>query len=347
MKKRIFIIMSLLISLIVVACGAKGKSESVQSVKEAVSYEGKVDTPGTIGYTYNTGNVNQETLPEEAGTGDLTSGLSDEKKENQVDGRKLIRNVELSIETLEFDGFLSLLETKVTASGGYIQSSSSSNNSYHYERLKNANYTVRIPSDKLDEFINMIGENSNITNSSSTTDDVTLSYYDSESRKKALEIQQKRLLTLLEQADKIEDIIQLEARLSEVTYELESQSTILRNYDNLVEYSTVTLYINEVERETQIASETISDKMKNGLSDTFYNIKKGLEAFAIFFVINIPYLLFWSFIIFVVIFIMVKKRRKIIRSREDEMKQIQQDFQRKQEQVMNQGSQENNEKSEL
>lgn len=224
-------------------------------------------------------------------------------------GRKRITTVNLSIETLEFDQLTKLLEQKITEAGGYVEASSSENSSYRYDRVKNASYTFRIPSEKLDDFVTMVGENANIIEKKSETDDVTLSYYDSESRKKALEIQQERLLNLLEKAEKIEDIIELESRLSEVTYELEAQGSVLRNYDNLVEYSTIHVSVYEVERERKVVKESTSQKMKQGLSDTMYEIKEGIEAFTVSVVTNLPYIIFWGIVIVVIVFIIKSKIR--------------------------------------
>jgi len=303
MKKNFFIILLVIMSILGTACGASKKEDYSLTNESSASMD-------TMNYGYSDGKSKGTSIPQESADYEDTVQTVENPAAEVTDGRKLIRNVELNIETLEFDEFIDLLETKVLATGGYIQSANASNNSYQYNRLKNANYTVRIPSNKLDEFLQMVGENANVVNTSSTTEDVTLSYYDSESRKKALEIQQDRLLDLLQKAENIEDIIQLEARLGEVTYELESQSTILRNYDNLVEYSTVSIYINEVERETQQASDTMWDKMKNGLSDTFYDIKIGMENFVVFVVVNFPYLLFWGIIITIGMVIVIRKKRK-------------------------------------
>ena len=62
-------------------------------------------------------------------------------------------------------------------------------------------------------------------------------------RKKSLEIEQERLWALLEKADSLDAVVALEARLSEIRYELESYTSQLRLYDNQVDYSTVSIYI--------------------------------------------------------------------------------------------------------
>lgn len=51
---------------------------------------------------------------------------------------------------------------------------------------------------------------------------MTLQYVDVESRKKALETEQERLMELLSSAENMEDLLAIESKLSEVRYELEN-----------------------------------------------------------------------------------------------------------------------------
>ena len=143
--------------------------------------------------------------------------------ESQVEnGRKLIRTIYLSLQTTEFDSVLSDLSAKTTELGGYIESSSVSGNSYYYQSTRYASYTIRIPSEQLDQFVTVVSDLGNVTQKNESVDDVTLQYVDVESRKKALETEQERLLELLAQAENMEDLLAIESKLSDVRYELEN-----------------------------------------------------------------------------------------------------------------------------
>ena len=157
--------------------------------------------------------------------------------------RKLIKTVNMDVETREYDKLLSAVENKVTELGGYIESLDAYNGStyYSYRSTRNANLTIRIPKDRLEEFQNTVSELGNVTSRSENVQDVTLTYVDLQSHRDALQTEQERLLQLLEQAESIEDIITIEQRLSDVRYQLESMESQLRSYDNQVDYSTVYL----------------------------------------------------------------------------------------------------------
>ena len=86
----------------------------------------------------------------------------------------------------------------------------------------------------------------------------------------------------------------------------------LRTYDNQVEYSYVTMNIAEVERLVEVeARPSVWTRMKNGLSNTMHSIARGAENFAVWFVVNLPYLLIWAAAIVLCVLLL----RRIVRTR--------------------------------
>lgn len=217
--------------------------------------------------------------------------------------RKLIRKFNLDVETLEFDKFVSDLKTEVSALGGYIESSSISGNSYNYTSNRSANFTCRIPSEKLDEFINTINGLGNITYSFEDVSDITLTYVDTEARIKSLRTEYDRLLELLAEAESIDSIIILQQRISEVSYELESYESQLRTYDNLVDYSTVNLNLMEVKRVTPSEPKTVWERISADFGDNIYDIWVDAQDFFVWFVASIPYFIIWAVIIGAIVLI--------------------------------------------
>lgn len=241
--------------------------------------------------------------------------------------RKLIKNVDMDVETREYDKLLSAVQNKVTELGGYIESMDAYNGStyYGYRATRNANLTIRIPKDRLDDFLDTVSDLGNVTNRSENVQDVTLTYVDLQSHRDALQTEQERLLQLLEQAESVEDIITIEQRLSDVRYQLESMESQLRSYDNQVDYSTVSLYINEVEVYTPVEEETTWERISTGFVDSLKSIGEGLKEAAIWFVIHIPYLVIWAVVIVIIILILKKIKKRTKRIREAEQKKFTED----------------------
>ena len=157
-----------------------------------------------------------EYIVEEDSMFDSTSDTSASTGE-YLGNRKLIRTFDLEVETLEFDSFVASVKAEVSSLGGYIENSSIGGNSYNYSSNRHASFTCRIPSDKLNEFVNTVGGLGNVTYSYEDARDITLSYVDTEARIESLQTEYDRLLELLAEAESIDSIIILQQRITEVT----------------------------------------------------------------------------------------------------------------------------------
>ena len=228
--------------------------------------------------------------------------------------QKLIRRMEIRAETEDFDALLAGVENRVKEMGGYIQSKEIYRGSAYANRVRRSgNLTLRVPADKADLFVEKIGEVSNITSSSENTDDVTLKYVATESRMTALKTEEKRLLELLSKAADMKDLLLIEERLTAVRTELEEVTSQLRVYDNLVDYATVRLYIEEVvEYTTPTEEKTLWQRIGSGLSQNIKDLGEFLGNFLVFVITSLPYLLLIAAVVAVIV-IAVKssnKRRK-------------------------------------
>ncbi len=229
--------------------------------------------------------------------------------------RKLIKTVTMELETREFESFIRQMNDRVTASGGYIESSSVdggrySSNSYY---TRSASVTARIPADRADDFCTGIAGISNVVYRHENTNDVTLRYYDTESHMKALQSEYETLVGILEKCTKLEDVISVQRRITEVLYQIESNKTTLNNYDNLVAFSTVTMRIQEVKEETIVVEQTVGQRISHGLKGSLRDIREDGENFVVWFMANLPYLLIWCVVITAAVLIvrgMIRRSRR-------------------------------------
>ena len=131
-------------------------------------------------------------------------------------------------------------------------------------------------------------------------------YVDVESRKKALETEQERLLELMEQAENLEDLLAIESRLSEVRYELENYGSQKRYLDNQIDYSTVYLTVTEVERITETGKKTFFEEIAERFGDSLYMVGFGVREFVIVLVGSLPVLAVWILVIAVFVLVIRK-----------------------------------------
>ena len=297
MKKKVLAcVLSGILAVSIFGCGSKSMMATESAVADSAAYD---DMANDSGY-----DTTESASAEEAGSGAVTSENGIE--EVQETDRKLIRNVNLSLQTKEFDTVLENMSQKVKDLGGYIQDSSVWGSSSDYSSSRSASYTLRIPSDKLDEFIDVVETLGNVTYKNESVDDVTLRYVDVDSHKKALETEQERLLALLEKAENVEDIITIENRLSDVRYELENYESQIRLLDNQIDYSTVYVDISEVSRVTDTGKQGFFEEVASRFSDSVYVVLMGLRGFAIGILGSLPILVVWGVILAVVVILLRK-----------------------------------------
>lgn len=203
------------------------------------------------------------------------------------DSRKIIRHLSMDLETREFSDAIQSIQSAVAQAGGYIESQnqegySLGSRSRYQERY--ANIQARVPSAKLDEVARSVGGFCNVLSQSESMDDITDSYYDAQAHLKSLQLQEERLLAILEKADKLEDIITLESALSDVRYQIESLTASLRRMDSQVTYSYLNISLREVVeyQEVQEKPRTFGERMGEAFGDGIGSMVDGLQNLALF-----------------------------------------------------------------
>ena len=278
-RNLLALMLSLLLMLSLAACGGSAKSEAAMDNMA-------MEVPGAPAEMYG------DTVAESKSESGTAASLPTD--------RKLIRTVRMEAETEDMDILLSALEEKLAALGGYVQAREIYNGStWSDRRYRHGEITLRIPAENLNSFTDHVEEKSNVVTSSETIDDVTTQYVDTESHIAALKIEQERLLELLAKAETMEDILVIEARLTDVRYELENYTSQLRLLDNKVTYATLHLYITEVQEYTPIIEKepTAWERIRDGFADSIEDITEGVKEFGIWLLVNSPYLVIWAVVL--------------------------------------------------
>ena len=157
----------------------------------------------------------------------------------------------------------------------------------------------------------MVSELGNVTQKNESVEDVTLRYIDVESHKKALETEQERLLELLSKAENMEEILTIESKLSDIRYEIENYESQLKTMDNQIDYSTVSVYIDEVERVTDTGEKGFFEEIKERFGNSLYIVARGIRGLVIGILGSLPILIVCGGVIAVVVIVV----RKILKKR--------------------------------
>ncbi|MSU02662.1 DUF4349 domain-containing protein [Tissierella sp. DSM 105185] len=228
---------------------------------------------------------------------------------DSVEPEKIITTVLISMETKEFMVTTDKLNELITKYKGYVENSDIYYNNYiEHSGLKNSHHSIRIPKENLNQFVEELKEIGNVISENTSKEDISKTYRDTESRLRVLEAKEKRILELLNKAEKMEDIIALENQLSTIIYEKENLTINIKDMDDKIDYSTVYFELREVSKlSSKDNSKTpFSTKIANAFKDSLYFFTSNIENL----VVSLIYFLPYGIIIGVVIYVLLKFRKK-------------------------------------
>ena len=295
-KMTAFLVTLCMLAALLAGCG--GASKSTQAF-DAAAPAAAAPAGAANGAYYD-----MESAKSEDGglTGDTDSAALPE-------GRKWIITVNMSAETEDLDALMEALNGKISGLGGYVEDQDSYNGSmYSSRRYRSASLTVRIPAERVDEFTAEMSGIANVVSTSLSREDITLSYVATESRVKALQTEEARLLELMEQAETMADLLEIESRLTDVRYELENRASQLRLYDNQVDYATIYLSIDEVQEYTPVEEPTVWERISGGFVSSVKGVGNGLLDLLVWVLAKSPYLVILGGVTAGVV-VLIKKRK--------------------------------------
>ncbi len=223
--------------------------------------------------------------------------------------RRIIRDAELTVETKTFDDALTALDKQVAAAGGYLESVDTAGDPDDY---REAELTVRIPADKLDDFLSAAEGLGSVTRKTVSARDVTEEYVDVESRIAAMTAERDALTELMRSAASLTEVLEVRDRLTQVIADLESYQARLKSLDSRIAYSTVTVTLREVELISS-SEGGFWEEVGAGFVNNLARLGKALRGFAVWFLGALPWFVFFALIglaVFLIIRGSVRRRRR-------------------------------------
>lgn len=127
---------------------------------------------------------------------------------------------------------------------------------------------VRVPSERLDDFLTELDQLGQTVVRSESAEDVTGKYVDTQSRMDTLKAQKEKLDEMLNGCEDVNELIAIDDKLTDVIASIESLEGDLRRQKSQINYSRVTLTLTELVQTTSETSDSLSERMQTGFNES-------------------------------------------------------------------------------
>ena len=129
-----------------------------------------------------------------------------------------------------------------------------------YENFRN--YTIRVPSSSYKSLLAELAALGKVLRHTENTEDVTLRYYDLESRLATKKTLLKTYQGYLGKAASIEEILAVESRIADLQREIDQTGTQFRNLISLVDYSVINVEFSGPVSSSSYSKPTLGEKLE-------------------------------------------------------------------------------------
>ncbi|MGE4158203.1 MAG: DUF4349 domain-containing protein [Planctomycetota bacterium] len=186
-----------------------------------------------------------QTAPEPANAPEVPGAApaQDPARQAEERGVKLIRNGELTYEVENYTTVFTRVGQLTGENGGYVASENA-------QKLSNGKtqgtLVIRVPAENFMALVGMLRGIGELKHQNIRVQDVTKSFFDTQSRIQSLDARRESLLKALEERKgDLEAYVKFEAKLAEVLEELEKLKGEMKYMENQVAFSTLTLTLIE------------------------------------------------------------------------------------------------------
>lgn len=260
-NRVLLLILGIVLLLAVTACGsAKNMSED-----SAAPSPGSVSSKEMENKAYDASFTT---------TSDNASLYNDVAQEQGLVDRKLIQNVNLTLQVEDVNMASQKIRMITEQNRGFIQDS----RVWDGSQSRLGYMTVRIPSEKLSQVQQEIEALGNVKDVHTGSQDVTEEYVDREARLRNLQRQEDRYLEILAGAKTTEDVLRVEKELVRVREQIEILTGQLKFLDHQVNYATIYIQLQETKGIAEVTKPSFAKAIESAKTATQNSINMILTA---------------------------------------------------------------------
>lgn len=230
-------------------------------------------------------------------------------------GAILLHSATINLSSERYDEVMASISSLLEANDGWVSYRSEYGESLEVnpEAGRYAYWETRVPVQALPQFVAAVSDLGHLTGSEMVTEDVSASYYDVQGRLDMYIAQRNRLNELMEKAEAVSDIIEIESKLGEVQYSIDSLSGRIQNWDSRAKDATVTISVTETAHAKEFARQPLRQRLKAGLANAVYALQAFAQDVLVFLVMALPYVVFIAAIggiVYLVIYLVRKRKMR-------------------------------------
>ncbi len=197
----------------------------------------------------------------ETSTKELSAKDQEQTPQNQGQ-LKIKKQGNLSIEAKDIKKSKQALDKTIQHFQAYYQEESSSN----LQGFTSYQLTIRIPFNKFESFIKQLEQGEDkLTEKNIQSEDVSIQYYDLESRLASKRAYLIRYQQMVKDAKTVKDLLEIQEQIRTLQEEIDSNESILRNLSGQVNYSTLNINLFEYQSNDRMGSNPFWIRAKESL----------------------------------------------------------------------------------
>ena len=210
--------------------------------------------------------------------------------------RLVIKNADLAIVVKDPEARMQQIAALAVEMGGYVVSSNLYQSYYGPNSIEvpEATVAIRVPSERLDEALERIKEGaSDIQYENVSGQDVTSQYVDLQSQLKAKQAAEKKLLEILDQAQRAEDVLAIYLQVQTVQTEIEVLKGQIKYYEESAALSAISvrLIAEEGTQTIEVGPWKPAGAVKDAIQDLIFFLQNFAEFLIRFVILILPSLI--------------------------------------------------------
>ncbi|MCH8090395.1 MAG: DUF4349 domain-containing protein [Chloroflexi bacterium] len=272
MKAAVVLAAVLVIGLLAAACGGGGSGEARDDgdalTKQASGLGGAFDT-GESTSAPAAGAVPAPAIAPAAPG--VTSGSVEGSSASSIEfaDRKVISTASLTVEVEDVQGAVAQVRAISESFGGFVEQLSVSGD----DERQQATVTVRVPQDQFLDALDGIEALGKLRNENIGSEDVTERFIDLEARLKSSLREEQSLLSLLERADSVADVLTIERELSRVRSDIERYQGQLNFLERRVALATITVFLHQPDSQASVPPSATLTVEVSDVTETISRVK--------------------------------------------------------------------------